>query len=69
MGTDIIGVVQAEALRRLGVEATGVVSSTAERAACPTYRDGHIENVPCDAMALSNRERRRVAMRAGSPGR
>jgi predicted dehydrogenase len=24
----------------------------------PTFRDGHVENVLCDAVALSNRERR-----------
>jgi predicted dehydrogenase len=26
--------------------------------AYPTFRDGHVENVLCDAIALSNRERR-----------
>ncbi len=31
----------------------------------PTFRDGHVENVLCDAVALSNRERRWVEVELG----
>ena len=49
VGTGFIGVVRVDALRRLG--------GPSEAPDYPTSRDGHIENVLCDAVGVSNRER------------
>jgi hypothetical protein len=48
VGTGFIGVVH-DALRRLG--------GPSEAPDYPTFRDGHIENVLCDAVGVANRER------------
>ena len=60
VGTGFIGVVHVEALRRLGIEVTGVVGSTPERAA---------EKARAAALPPPYPELRRDARRSGGGGR